>query len=108
MEEKTTKTKKSASGSWMIFLLESIFGSVQTFVDGLLESIHQATHAFTRRLARRVFLFLFAFLGLLFLLVGVAQLLGSMYRLPGAGETIMGMFILLISLVIYAFTKEDR
>lgn len=92
----------------MAFLLDGIFGSIQSFVDGMLESVHQATHAFTRRLVRRFFLFLFAFLGIIFLLVGLAQLLSAMYRLPGAGETIMGIFILLISLTIHAFTKDDR
>lgn len=108
MEEKKTTRAKKSEGGWTTFLFDGIFGSIQSFVDGVLESVHEATHSFTRRLARRVFLFLFAFLGIVFLLFGLAELLSAMYRLPGAGEAIMGIFILLISLVIYTFTKDDR
>lgn len=108
-EKKTTRTKKNdADSGWTGLLLESVFKGIQSSFDGALDRAHQAVHAFTGRLARRVFLFFFAFLGIVFLLVGVAQLLSAMYRVPGAGEAIMGIFILLISLVIYTFTKDDR
>lgn len=108
MEEKTMKTEKNGNGNWVVLLLEAIFGSVQAFVEGTIESAHRATHTFTRRLAHRMFLFLLAFLGIVFLLIGVAKLLSAMYRFPGAGEAIMGIFILLISLVLYAFARDDR
>lgn len=106
MEEKL-KTKKG-TGDWTEFFLNSIFGSIQSFVERSLVSVHEAIHMFTRGLVRRTFLFLFAFMGIVFLLLGLAKLLSAMYQFPGSGEAIMGIFILLISLVIYAFAKNDR
>ncbi|MDP3957788.1 MAG: hypothetical protein Q8Q10_04815 [bacterium] len=110
MEEKNTirKKKDDADSGWTGFLLESVFKGIQSSFDGALNRAHQAVHAFTQKLARRVFLFFFAFLGLIFLLVGLAQLLSTAYRFPGAGETLMGAFILLISLVLYVFNRDDH
>lgn len=108
-EKKTIRTKKDdADTGWTGLLLESVFKGIQVSFDGALERAHQAVHAFTGRLARRVFLFFFAFLGLIFLLVGVAQLLSAVYQFPGAGETLMGISILLISLVLYAFSRDNH
>ena len=110
MEEKNTirKKKDDMDSGCTGLLLESFFKGIQSSFDGALNRVHQAGHAFTQKLARRVFLFLFAFLGLIFLLVGLAQLLSTAYRFPGVGETLMGAFILLISLVLYVFNRDDR
>ena len=107
VEHKTTRSEDGES-HWKELLLETVIRSIQSFADGTIKSVHQAVHTFTRRLAHRTFLFLFAFLGIVFLLVGLSKLLGAMYQLPGAGEAIMGAFILLISLVMYAFNRDDR
>ncbi|MDO8565908.1 MAG: hypothetical protein Q7S04_01845 [Candidatus Moranbacteria bacterium] len=108
-EEKKTRTKKSDINTGFVgLLLESVFKGIQSSFDEALLRVHQAVHAFTRKLARRVFLFFFAFLGLIFLLIGLAELLSTAYRFPGAGETLMGMFILLISLVLYVFGRDDH
>ncbi|OGI16220.1 MAG: hypothetical protein A3E38_01815 [Candidatus Moranbacteria bacterium RIFCSPHIGHO2_12_FULL_54_9] len=107
-EKKTTKTPtKDPQNSWTAFLLDNIFQSIQSFVDGAVESVHQATRAFTRRLVRGTFLLLFAFLGIIFLLVGLAELLSAAYQFPGSGETIVGIFILFTALILYIFTRDD-
>ena len=108
-EKKTAKTKKSDSGSGLGgLLLDGVVRGIQSFVDGTLENIHRTVHSFVKKLGRRVFLFCFAFVGVVFLLVGVAQILSAMYRFPGSGEAIMGIFILLICLVVYAFERSDN
>jgi pilus assembly protein TadC len=111
-EKKTTKTsksKKSDIGSGLMeFFWENVFQSVQSFFDGAVENVQQMLQRFMRRLARRTFLFFFAFLGIIFLLVGLSQLLSAMYRFPGSGQAIIGLFILLICLVIYMFDRNDN
>lgn len=108
-EKKATKTEKGNAGIGLTgLLLESVIRGIQSFIDGALQNVHQMVHTFTKKIARRVFLFCFAFLGILFLLVGLAQLLSAMYRFPGSGEAIMGIFILLICLVVYAFDRNDN
>lgn len=103
----TEKTEGSDSG-WKTLLLETIVRSVQSFADGTVRSIHETVHAFTFRLARQVFLLLLSFVGIVFLLVGCTKLLGAMYPLPGAGEMIVGAFVLLAALVVYAFRRDSR
>lgn len=108
-EKKTTRTRKSnAETGWAGLLLESVFKGIQASFDDALLRAHQAVHAFVRNLAQQMFLFFFAFLGFIFLLVGLAKLLSTAYNFPGAGETFMGAFILLTSVVLYAFGRNDH
>ena len=107
-EKKISKTKKIIGGNWMIFLLETIFGSVQSMVEGVLESVHQAVQVFTRELALRAFIFLFTLAGVLFFLFGAADFLSASFRTPGAGGMIVGVFMLLLSLVVYAFKSTSQ
>ena len=106
MEEKTTKKTKE-SVSWTGILLESVFGGFQSLIEGMFGGLREMAQAFTRRLARQTFLLLFAFLGSVFLLVGGAEFISARYQLPGVGEMLVGIFILLISLVAYLATKDD-
>ena len=108
MEEKTTTKTENGESHWKELLLETVVRSIQSFFDGTMKSFHQAVHAFTDNLARRIFLVLFSFLGIVFLLLGLAKLLSAIYRLPGIGELIVGAFILLIALVMYAFRRDNR
>lgn len=104
-EKKATHTKKekATDTSLMKLLIDVVVRSVQSFVDGTIENVRQMTQAFTKRVARQVFLFCFALLGIVLLLVGLAQLLSAVYGVPGIGAMIMGMFILTIVLVVYLF-----
>lgn len=107
-EKKTMKEKKNDNGGLMGFLMETVFRNIQSFVDGVLGSVQEATDAFTRRLARRAFLFFFALVGFIFLFLGFARLLSTMYRMPGLGEAIVGVGILVIVLIVYIFNKDDN
>ncbi|MFZ3032378.1 MAG: hypothetical protein WA082_05105 [Candidatus Moraniibacteriota bacterium] len=111
-KKKITKTTKSGESDthvgWAEMLLDGVFKSIQASFDGAFDRVHRMGHAFLRRVTRRAFLCLFAFLGILFLLVGFAQLLNSLYPFPGSGATIVGLLLLLICLVIYAFDQGDN
>ncbi|MFZ2187030.1 MAG: hypothetical protein WAV46_00130 [Candidatus Moraniibacteriota bacterium] len=107
--KKTTRTKKENVGTgWTGLLLESVVKGIQSSFDGAVERAHQAVHVFTRKVTRRLFLFSFAFLGVIFLLVGLSQLMSAAYQFPGSGEVIMGAFILLLCLVVYVFDRQDH
>ncbi len=108
-ESKTSSTKKSTMGNnWMMFLLENIFGSVQTFVDGALGSVHEAAHVFMTRLALRAFVFFFTLAGFIFFFSGASELLSAVFRIPGMGGITVGLFMLLLSLVIHVFSLPER
>lgn len=107
MEKQTTETQKGESGSWSGFLLENIFGIIRSFVEGAFESVQVAAGTFTRKLARRAFVIFLVFVGIVFFLGGVARFLSAWYRLPGAGEMIVGVAILFISLMLYALVRDE-
>ncbi|MEK9151060.1 MAG: hypothetical protein AAB547_00320 [Patescibacteria group bacterium] len=106
MEEKTTTKTEEGDSRWKELLLETVIRSIQSFFDGTMKGIHQAVHAFTDNLARRMFLLLLSSLGAVFLLVGLAKLLSAIYPVPGTGEMTVGALILLIALVMYAFRRD--
>lgn len=107
-EKKTMKAKKNDSGGLVNFLMETVFRNIQSLVDGVLGSMQEATRAFTRRLARRAFLFFFALVGFVFLFLGFAQLLSTLYHMPGLGEVTVGVGVLVIVLAVYIFNKDDN
>lgn len=107
-EKKTTRTKKSDGGGWKNFLMESIFRNIQGVFDGAFASVHAAVQTFTRRLAQRALFFFLTLVGLTFLLLGLARLLSTLYGMPGLGELIVGVCILLIALVLYIFNRNDN
>lgn len=106
-EKKTTRARRSDSdGLWMSYLLDGIFGSIQSFVGGVVGSVEEAVRTIASRLAKQAFIFFLVFLGLAFLLVGLSRLLSVILQMPGAGEALMGIIILLFSLVLYVFTRD--
>lgn len=107
MEQKAKAQKsKNKDGGLTKFLLENIFGVIKSFVDGMFKNAEEAASVFTKNLILRAFLILFIFLGVVFLLIGMARLLSAEYQLPGAGEALVGLLVLLVSFVLYAFIKK--
>jgi high-affinity K+ transport system ATPase subunit B len=107
MEQKTqTQKSKNENGGLTKFLLENIFGIVKSFVDGMFENAEKTAFAFTRKVIIRAFLIFLIFLGIIFLLIGMARLLSAEYQLPGAGEALVGLVVLLVSFVLYVFIKK--
>lgn len=106
-EKKTTQTKKNDTDMSLTgLLMDSVVRGIQSFIDGAIESVEQAVHAFMKKTAQQVFLFALAFFGIIFLLVGLAQILSSMYGVPGSGEALMGVFILVIVFIAYIFERK--
>lgn len=108
-EKKITKTEKNGVGTrWINHLLDNVFGTIQTFVEGSINSVHEAVHGFTRQLVKRAFLLYFALFGVTLVCVGLAEFLSVVYRMPGMGEMVVGAFVLLIALVGYAFHRSEN
>lgn len=100
--KKTTQKGNSHSG----LFLEIIFQSIRSFVDGTIESVHQAIHRFARNMMRRTAAFFFCLIGFAFIFAGLAKLLNAVYPIPGIGEATVGIFMLLLASVLYAFSRE--
>lgn len=106
---KTTQTKKSNEGlGWAGFLLENIFKSIQSSFNRVVGKTRQAALSLVDKIMERMFLFLFAFLGAVLLLVGLSQLASTVYQVPGSGEIMIGIFILTAVFIIYMFIRKDN
>jgi len=107
-EKKTTHTKEeSDEPSLTGLLVDGVTRSVQSFVEGVIEDARRTAQRFTQRVALNVFLFCFSCIGILFLLIGFAQLLSAIYHIPGFGEIVMGVFVLLIVLVVSIVNRQQ-
>src|SRR5512133_1674935 len=107
-EKKAVHTKKEevTATSLMGLLLDVVVRSAQSFVDGAIDSVQQTAERITQKVTRRVFIFCFAFIGILFLLIGFAHLLDAIYHVPGLGMVVMGVFILTIVLIVSLFDRK--
>lgn len=106
-EKKTTQTKKDDTDMSLTgLLIDGVVRGIQSFIDGAIQSVEQTVHAFVKKATQQAFLFGLAFFGIIFLLVGLAQILSSMYGVPGSGEALMGVFILVIVFVVYTFERK--
>ena len=102
--KKTASTKKE--GGYAGFFLEIIFQSIRAFIDGTIESMHQAAHRFAQSMMRKMAAFFFCLIGFAFIFAGFAKLLNAAYPIPGIGEATVGVFMLLLASVLYAFSRE--
>ncbi|OGI21938.1 MAG: hypothetical protein A2808_02205 [Candidatus Moranbacteria bacterium RIFCSPHIGHO2_01_FULL_55_24] len=103
-KKKNEETEEgSALGKLLIGVVTTFFfGRISSFFAELLETAKDVTDEYIRRLVRSLTLAIAALTGVVFLLIGVAQYLSSLYRQPGSGEMIVGVTLLLISLVWFS------
>lgn len=91
----------SGLGRGVTFLQESISGGVQGILQAVFGTLEQGTLALFRKLFRSIGLFFFAVLGGVFLLIGTARVLDTVYQLPGIGEIVVGTLIFAGILILY-------
>ncbi|OIQ04392.1 MAG: hypothetical protein COZ86_02685 [Candidatus Moranbacteria bacterium CG_4_8_14_3_um_filter_41_13] len=98
--------KESSETSIPGLLLDGVMKSVQSFIDEALQSVHKRVDIFFGKVAKKVFLFGLGFFGMLFLFVGLAKILSVLVGVPGAGETLMGLMMLVIVFIVYTFERK--
>jgi len=106
MESKKTKKMEAEEKGLGAVVMENISSTLNMVSKGISASIHEATHDFTNAIIKRIVLFISVFIGVFFLINGLAQMMSAVYQRPGFGEMVMGVFVLLIALVMYAFRKN--
>lgn len=83
----------------MSLLTGVLFGKVQEFFSGVFLSAKDATEAYVKHMIQKLIIGLSVVVGLLFILIGLAQVISYVYQKPGLGEIIVGGAILILSLV---------
>ena len=108
--KKTTETSASPfdMSGWGSLLLETIVGGIRGVVEGTVGHIKHGVETVIQKLARRTGFLLFAFVGILFLLVGAARFLDDIYRIPGSGELVVGVFVFSFSIFAYILDNQNN
>ncbi|MGK2849109.1 MAG: hypothetical protein ACSLEX_03525 [Minisyncoccota bacterium] len=101
----TEKRKKTVNLTAL--LVESVFGNLQIFLDGILAGASEATRALTTKIALHASLFVLVLLGIIFALVGVAQFIEAHYQLAGIGAIVVGSALLILVFLIRLFSRES-
>lgn len=106
-EKKTSHIKKEENETSLSgLLLDGVMKSISAFVDEALQSVHRRTDIFLGKVAKKIFLFGLGFFGIIFLFAGLAKVLSVLLGIPGAGETTMGLMMLIIVFIVYTFERK--
>lgn len=101
------KGKKDGGGGWdFSWIFETVFGSVQSLVASLFDSVATGVEDMLNRIARRGFVLVLAMFGMWFLLSGFAKLLNFLYQAPGIGEMLVGTLVFSTAVVLSALWKR--
>jgi len=90
----------------MEILLDTAVGSVRSLVESVVDTARQSVTRFTQNVTKKVILFFLSFVGVLFFLIGFAQLLTALYRIPGSGFLIIGVFVLMFVAGVYVVDRQ--
>lgn len=102
-----SKTKKDGDGGWdFSWIFETVFGSVQSLVAQLFDSVATGVEDMLNRIARRGFVLILAVVGMLFLLTGFARLLDFLYGVPGIGQVVVGTLVFSTAVILSALWRK--
>ena len=112
MTTETTDTKRSHKKSEDVgvvgMVLEGVLTAIRGWFDAAKASVERAIADAVIRVARQVFVFFLALLGIAFLLFGLAKTLSFLFQTPGVGEIVVGFMVLAIAFILSLFTQERK
>jgi hypothetical protein len=114
MEAVKTKTKSRSRAKTAS--LRDEFSTILNFLDATVEKTRNAKEVFyafvdtvAHRIARHIALRLMAYalivFGLLFLFVGIADMIGVFFNVPGLGHIVIGGIALFSALILFSVIK---
>lgn len=102
------KTQKEGNDWNISSLFDMIFGGVGSIVEGLFESVVTAVETALSSAVRKLFAGVLAVLGLIFLLLGFAELLDFVYQVPGVGNIIVGVVVFVIATIVMLTANQRQ
>ncbi len=112
MTTETTDTKRSHKKSEDVgvvgMVLEGVLTAIRGWFDTAKTSVERAIADAVVRVARQVFVFFLALLGIAFLLFGLAKTLSFLFQTPGVGEMVVGFIVLAMAFILSLFTQERK
>lgn len=108
MAIKKTTEEAGGWGSGVELLFESVANGIRRVAEDIAESVERGTMDLFRKLLRSLGFFFFSVLAAVFLLVGIARVLDTVYQLPGVGEVVVGAFIFAGVLLFFMIDQQHN
>lgn len=108
MSEETRSRRKNTEASWSFVpdFLDRMFDTVEVFTGRLMQLLSETAEALVTRAVQRLFGLLLLGVGIVFILVGGAEILNQIFRFPGVGELLVGAFILFVTSLVMLATRR--
>lgn len=86
--------------------IEKAVGTVEDFAGRLSTIVNTTVESITNQAIQKLFGLLLLGMGIVFFLAGGATLLSGVLGLPGSGQMIIGVFILLVTSLFIVLTRK--
>lgn len=108
MPEETRARRKNTETGWSFVpdFLDRMFDTVEIFTERLMHLLSDTAETLVTRAVQRLFGLLLLGVGIVFVLVGGAEILNQIFRFPGVGELIVGAFILFVTSIVLLATRR--
>lgn len=119
MEKKNTKTttKPRTRTKEKESLIHSEFAHILSFLNATVEKtrnakeiffmiVDNAAHRFASRIALHLTAYALVVFGIIFVFIGLADVIGMFFNIPGLGHMIIGAISLLSALVLFLVIRE--
>lgn len=93
---------------WWQSLFDLITKGILSDAKAFIQSAEEQLKAFVEITIIRSLLILSGFVGFIFLLLGISQLLDSLFGFPGLGTLFVGAGVLLLSLIIFSLVGSQK
>ena len=100
--------KKSEDVGVVGMVLEGALSAVRGWFETARASVEKTIADAMIRLARQIFIFFLALLGIAFLLFGLAKTLSFLFQIPGIGEMVVGCIVLVMAFILSPFTRGPK
>ncbi len=101
MTENAKKISKEESGperwSFIPYFVERMFGTVESFIDRISSIAEDRAQSVINRAVQRLFGLLLLGVGIVFLFSGAAEVITQIAGIPGVGQLVVGLLILLVT-----------
>lgn len=105
---KKTTEKKVEDHGLVGAVIEMVLASFRSWFEAVIAGVERSIHEAVARIARQVFILFLALLGIAFLLFGFAKMLSALFQVPGTGESVVGIIMLVMAFLLIFFTRAEK
>ena len=111
MAENTKKIREEHARperwSFIPYFVERMFGTVESFIERISVVAEDRAQSVINRAVQQLFRLLLLGVGVVFLLLGTAEVLNQTMRFPGIGQIIVGTVLLMVTGLVMFIARRS-